>query len=392
GVSESGYSTVDASLNYQYHAFGVPGLGLKRGLAEDSVVAPYASAMALMIAPLEACENLQRLTAAGCEGRFGFFEAVDYTPARLSRGQDFHIVRSFMSHHLGMSLLAIAHLLLNQPMQRRFSADPSFQATLLLLQEKIPRATILQSQNAMHADGSSFFDSPAVPVHLPIGPDTPAPVVQLLSNGRYHVMVTNAGGGYSHWNKQAITRWREDSSCDNWGMFVYLRDVSSGAFWSAAHQPTLKKAESYAAVFPAGRAEFRRRDHFYETYSEIVVSPEDDIELRRVRITNRGSARKTIELTSYAEVVLASQAADLMQTTFSNLFVQTQIINDQLAIVCTRRPRSEGEKTPWMFHLLGPNGTAISKVSFETDRMKFIGRGQTLVAPRALTSDQALSG
>ncbi|MDP2283999.1 MAG: glucoamylase family protein, partial [Pseudohongiella sp.] len=392
GVSESGYSTVDASLNYQYHAFGVPGLGLKRGLAEDSVVAPYASAMALMIAPQEACENLQRLTAAGCEGRFGFFEAVDYTPARLSRGQDFYIVRSFMSHHLGMSLLAIAHLLLNQPMQRRFTSDPGFQATLLLLQEKIPRATILQSQNAKHADGSSFFDSPAVPAHLPIGPDTPAPVVQLLSNGRYHVMVTNAGGGYSHWNKQAITRWREDSSCDNWGMFVYLRDVGSGAFWSAAHQPTLKKAESYAAVFPEGRAEFRRRDHFYETYSEIVVSPEDDIELRRVRITNRGSARKTIELTSYAEVVLASQAADLMQTTFSNLFVQTQIINDQLAIVCTRRPRSEGEKTPWMFHLLGPNGTEISKVSFETDRMKFIGRGQTLVAPRALTSDQALSG
>lgn len=391
GVSESGYSTVDASLNYQYHAFGVPGLGLKRGLAEDSVVAPYASAMALMIAPQEAYSNLQRLKEEGCEGRFGFYEAVDYTPARMSRGQSRHIVRSYMSHHQGMSLLAIAHLLLQQPMQKRFIADPQFQATLLLLQEKIPRATILQSQISTHAQGSAFFDSPAAPVHLPIGSDTPTPVVQLLSNGHYHVMLTNAGGGYSHWNKLSVTRWREDSSCDNWGAFVYLRDVSSGEFWSTSHQPTLKQADSYAAVFPEGRAEFRRRDHAYESYSEIVVSPEDDIELRRVRITNRGNSRRTIELTSYAEVVLAAQAADLMQTAFSNLFVQTEIINEQLAILCTRRPRSEGEKTPWMFHLLGPNGTAISKVSFETDRLKFIGRGQTLAAPIALTTDKPLS-
>ena len=392
GVSESGYSTVDASLNYQYHAFGVPGLGLKRGLAEDSVVAPYASAMALMIAPLEACANLQRLKEEGCEGRFGFFESVDYTPARLSRGLTHYVVRSFMSHHQGMSLLAISHLLLNQPMQRRFASDPRFQATLLLLQEKIPRATVLESPIATHAEGRSFFDSPAAPVHLPIGSDTPTPVVQLLSNGRYHVMVTNAGGGYSLWNKMAVTRWREDTSCDNWGAFVYLRDVKSGAFWSTSYQPTLKKADSYAAVFPEGRAEFRRRDHAYETYSEMVVSPEDDIELRRVRITNRGSSRRTIELTSYAEVVLAAQAADLTQTAFGNLFVQTQIIHDRLAILCTRRPRSEGEKTPWMFHLLGPNGTAISEVTFETDRLKFIGRGQTLAAPHALTSDQPLSG
>jgi len=392
GVSESGYSTVDANLNYQYHAFGVPGLGLKRGLAEDSVVAPYACALALMITPQAACANLQRMQEAGFEGRYGFYEAIDYTPARMSRGQKHSIVRSFMAHHQGMSLLAISHVLLNQPMQRRFAADPRFQATLLLLQEKIPRATILQPQIATHAEGSSFFDSPALPVHLPIGLDTPEPIVQLLSNGRYHVMVTSAGGGYSHWNKLSVTRWREDSSCDNWGAFIYLRDVQTGEFWSTSHQPTLKQADSYAAVFPEGSAEFRRRDHAWETYSEIVVSPEDDIELRRVRVTNRASSRKTIELTSYAEVVLATQAADLMQTAFSNLFVQTEIINEQLAIICTRRPRSEGERTPWMFHLLGPNGTAISEASFETDRLQFIGRGQTVVTPQVLSTDLPLSG
>ena len=141
GISESGYNTVDVHLNYQYRPFGVPGLGLKRGLAEDLVIAPYASALALMVAPEEACLNLQRLAGDGFIGKFGFFEAIDYTPARQRRGQSCVVVRSFMAHHQGMSLLALAYLLLGRPMQRRFASDPLFQATMLLLQERIPRAS-----------------------------------------------------------------------------------------------------------------------------------------------------------------------------------------------------------------------------------------------------------
>ena len=277
GVSESGYNNVDASLNYQYHAFGVPGLGLQRGLAEDSVVAPYASVLALMVAPEAACTNLQRLAACGLEGRFGFYEAVDYTPSRLERGQSAAVVRSFMAHHQGMNLLALAHLMLSRPMQRRFEADPRFQATMLLLQERVPKTSVFQTPIAERADGGAFFDAPEASAQLPMGPDTPTPEVKLLSNGRYHVMVTNAGGGSSRWRDLAITRWREDSTCDNWGSFIYLRDVASGEFWSAAHQPTLKRGDRYEAMFSEGRAEFRRRDRDYETYSEIVVSPEDDI-------------------------------------------------------------------------------------------------------------------
>ena len=263
GMSESGYNTVDAHLNYQYRAFGVPGLGLKRGLAEDLVIAPYASALALMVAPEAACLNLQRLAAEGLEGQFGFYEAIDYTPSRLPRGQSSAVVRSFMAHHQGMSFLSLAYLLLDRPMQKRFESDPLFQATTLLLQERIPKATAFYLHTAELSDIRAISSGPEMPVRVLSSPDTPIPEVQLLSNGRYHVMVTNAGGGYSRWKDLAVTRWREDTTCDNWGTFCYIRDVTSGVFWSNTHQPTLKRAETYEAIFSEGRAEFRRRDLDY---------------------------------------------------------------------------------------------------------------------------------
>ena len=392
GVSESGYNTVDANLNYQYHAFGVPGLGLTRGLAEDLVVAPYASALALMVEPEAACENLERLSDLGLEGRFGFYEAMDYTASRMERGQTSAIVRSFMAHHQGMNLLALAYLILDRPMQRRFESDPLFKATLLLLQERIPKASAFHKHVAEHSEGSAFIDAPEKLPQAPIGANTPTPEVQLLSNGRYHVMVTNAGGGYSRWRDFAISRWREDSTCDNWGSFLYLRDVETGHSWSAAHQPTVTKADTYEAMFSEGRAEFRRRDHDYETYSEIVVSPEDDIELRRVRITNHARTRRTVELTTYSEVVLAPAVADAIQPSFGKLFVQTEIIRARRAILCTRRPRSAGEHVPWSFQLLAARTTEVTDVSYETDRMRFIGRGRTVAAPLALDDAAALSG
>ena len=394
GISESGYNTVDGHINYQYRAFGVPGLGLKRGLAEDLVITPYASALALMVAPEAACLNLQRLAREGFMGNFGFYEAVDYTPARQRRGQYRVVVRSFMAHHQGMSLLALACQLLDRPMQRRFESDRLFQAVMLLLQERIPRATALFS----HTDRLAGVRSTALVADTPIRvfgtPDTASPEVQLLSNGRYHVMVTNAGGGYSLWKDLAVTRWREDATRDNWGSFCYVREMEGGSFWSTAHQPTLQPALSFEAIFSEGRAEFRRRDRVgdgdFETYTEIVVSPEDDIELRRVRITNRSRQKRVIEVTSYAEVVIAPAAADASHPAFSNLFVQTEILRDRRAILCTRRPRSLLEEAPWMFHLMAAHGADIGELSFETDRLRFIGRTGSTAAPLAMGG--ALSG
>ena len=396
GISESGYNAVDVSLNYQYRAFGVPGLGLKRGLAEDLVVAPYASALALMVAPEAACLNLERLAAAGCAGVFGFYEAIDYTPSRLPRGQASAVVRSFMAHHQGMSVLSLAYLLLNRPMQQRFASDPAFQATTLLLQERIPKATAPYVHTSALSEAPTAATRPEIAVRVFNTPATPTPEVQLLSNGRYHVMVTNAGGGYSRWKDIAVTRWREDRTCDNWGTFVYLRDLMSGTFWSTAHQPALQgsthAADTYEVIFSESRAEFRCHQHDLDAHTEIAVSPEDDIELRRLTLTNRSRTRRTIEVTSYAEVVLAPPVADALHPAFSNLFVQTEIHREPPAILCTRRPRSVDEPAPWMFHLMAVHGADVGESSYETDRARFLGRGNTVANPQAMRGASELSG
>jgi cellobiose phosphorylase len=393
GVSESGNNTFDGHLNYQYSAFGVPGLGLKRVPPEDLVVAPYASALALMVEPEAACVNLETMSAQGFEGRHGFYEAIDYTPSHLPRNKSFAVVRSFMAHHQGMSLLSLGSLLLNRPMQRRFASDPSFQAVMLLLQERIPKATAYRSFTTELAEvQTSAHNAGEMRIRVYTSPDTPFPEVQLLSNRRYHVMVTNAGGGYSRWKDLAVTRWREDSTCDNWGGFCYIRDLTTGAFWSTAYQPALKSSKQYEAIFSEGRAEFRRRDQDFDTHTEIAVSPEDDIELRRMTITNRARTRRTIEVTSYAEVVLAPAAQDALHPAFSNLFVQTEIVRAKRAILCTRRPRSQEEKSPWMFHLLAVHGVEAVEASYETDRLKFIGRGNTIVHPAAMQGSAGLGG
>ena len=384
GVSESGYNKTDAQLNYQYRAFGVPGLGFKRGLGDDLVIAPYASAMALMVAPAAATENLRRLARDGRLGPYGFYEAIDYTPVRLPRGHESVTVASYMAHHQGMILLSLVYLLRGRPMQRRFDADPSFRATDLLLQERVPRAPAIHPHPAEVSAAAETGGEGEHNVRVFTTPDTPTPQVQLLSNGRYHVMVTNAGGGYSRWRDLAVTRWHEDTTRDAWGSACYLRDVSTGAFWSVAHQPTLVAATRYEAIFSQGRAEFRRVDGTLETHVEISVSPEDDVELRRVNLTNRGAGPRTIELTSYAEVVLATPAADAAHPAFSNLFVQTELVRPRHAILCARRPRSASEAPPTMFHLMTVHGRLAGTPSYETRRAHFVGRGRSLVDPQVM--------
>ncbi|MBK5271217.1 MAG: cyclic beta 1-2 glucan synthetase, partial [Bacteroidia bacterium] len=390
GISESCYNRINANSNYQYRAFGAPGLGLKRGLEEDAVIAPYASAMALMVAPEKACENLELLNKKGLEGRFGLYEAIDYTASRLQRGQSSAIVYSFMAHHHGMSLLSLAYLLRDKPMQKLFEAEPQFKATLLLLQERIPKATTFFAHTTDIADIN--YVASGQETRIINSPDTSVPKVQLLSNGRYHVMITNAGGGYSRWKDLAVTRWHEDVTCDNWGTFCYIRDLDSKKYWSNTHQPTLTKADKYEAAYSQGRVDFNTRQNVIETHTEIVVSPEDDIEMRRLRVTNRSGIRKTIEITSYAEVVMATAASDLMAPAFSNLFVQTEIIPHQHTIMCTRRPRSAGEQSPWMFHLMATEGKHAEEISYETDRMAFIGHGNSIVNPQAMNNPGKLSG
>lgn len=389
GISECGYNMIDAAQNYQYRAFGVPGLGLKRGLGEDLVVAPYASVLAAMVAPEKAVQNLQQITQLGAGGSYGFYEAIDYTASRLSRNQSYAVIRSYMAHHQGMSLLSLASVLLGQRMQKRFEAEPIFNSTLLLLEERIPKTT------SFYVHTSDIADTHAVTTETEIRiihtPDTPVPEVQLLSNGGYQVMLTAAGGGYSRWRGQALTRWREDSTSDNWGNFCYIRNLETGEYWSTAYQPLLKKGSNFEVAFSQGRADYRDTIDGIEMHSEIVVSPEDDIEMRRVHLTNRGSRTKYLDVTTFAEVVLAPPEADLAHPAFSKLFVETSLVEGANAIICKRRPRTSHDAPPVMFHMVKVPGKPVKEVSYETDRLKFIGRTRTTRKPQAMEVKGPLS-
>jgi len=215
--------------------------------------------------------------------------------------------------------------------------------------------------------------------------------LQLLSNGNYHLMVTNTGGGYSRWKALALTRWREDATCDNWGLFCYIRDLSRRQYWSTTYQPTLRPPDRCEVIFEAGRASFQRRDHDIQVDTDIAVSPNDDIELRRVSITNLSAVPRTLDVTSYTEIVLGDPAADIAHPAFEKLFVETEILRDDQAILCKRRARTPQELTPWMFHLLISHGTPQGEISYETDRMRFIGRGRCVANPQALDDQGALS-
>ena len=392
GISESAYNARDLELTYQYSHFGVPGLGLTRGLSEDLVVAPYATALAAMIAPRSAARNFVRLAEEGARGSMGFYEAIDYTPERLPQGSDAAVVKAYMAHHQGMTILALANTLLGGILRRRFHRVPVIGAHDLLLQERVPRDVAVQRPRAEEVHAVRHVREVVPPVERRFfTPHERTPRTHVLSNGRYSVMVTNAGAGYSRWSNLAVTRWREDATRDNWGTFVYIRDVAAGATWSAGHQPTTAAAESYEAAFMEDRVEIRRRDGSLATTLDVIVSPEDDGELRRVSIKNLSSRDRSIEITSYAEIVLAPQAADTAHPAFQNLFVQTEFVPTYGALLATRRPRSPDDPPIWAAHVAAVEGGSMDSVQYETDRARFLDRGRGKRAPSTIVDGRPLS-
>ncbi len=384
GISESCYHQVDASRTFQYRAFGVPDMGLKRGLAEELVVAPYASVMALMVAPREACANLRSMARRGWLGPFGFYEAVDFTPGRVPEKEPCAVVPCYMAHHGGMSLLGLASTLLGQPMQRRFMADPSLRAASLLLQERIP-ATQPRAHSAAAKSPSGAARRASPWRARSERPRRRFPKSTCVSNGATQVMLTNAGSGFSRWQDLALTRWREDAARDNWGLFVYLRDAESGAVWSTAFQPVRPKFEQYEVVFSQGGADIRALCHDVDARTRIAVSPEDDVEVRRIELTNTSGRTRTLEVTTYAEIVLGDPRGEASHPLFNGLFVETEVLAERESLVARRRPRSPEERWPWLFHtLLVRGGEGADRPSFETDRERFLGRNRGPDRPAAI--------
>ncbi len=392
GISESAFNARDLDQTYQYAGFGVPGLGLKRGLSEDVVVAPYATALGAMIRPEAAVRNFARLRQAGAAGAYGFREALDYTARRLPEGTMVAVVGSYMAHHQGMALVALGNVLNDGAMVARFHADPIVEATELLLQERMPRDVLVARPRAEEVKSASDVRDLVPPVLRRFtSPHDAIPRTHLLSNGRYAVMVTAAGSGYSRWGDVAVTRWREDVTCDAWGSYLFLRDTHTGAVWSAGHQPSGTEADSYEVAYSEDRAEFSRRDGSISTVLTIVVSTEHDAEIRRVSLTNLGSRAREIELTSYAEIALAPQAADVAHPAFQNLFVQTEFAPDIGALLAMRRPRAAGEPPVWAAHVAAVEEQAAGVVQYETDRARFLGRGRSVRSPASVIDGRPLS-
>jgi cyclic beta-1,2-glucan synthetase len=403
GISESAFSAQFLDGDYKYQAFGTPGLGLKQGLEQDVVVAPYATAMATMIAPRDALANFRRLAEEGAEGVFGFYESIDYTPDRLPKGQRCVIVKTYMAHHQGMSLVGLTNALFADVMTHRFRAEPMVRAVDLLLQEQISREVPIvdavdPSTRSRLAPPPASAESGAAPMSRRLTtPATPAPRTLLLSNTQYHVMLTNSGSGTSTCRGLDVSRWREDAACESWGQFCYVRDLQRGVVWSAGFQPVCRAPESYEVIFASDKATFRRRDLNIEAVLEVIVSPEHRAEIRRVTLVNHDSSPRELDLTSYVEVLLAPRGSDLSHTAFGKLFLETEWVPGPGALLCRRRMRSAAEAPLWAVHVVAVDRSArgsstVGETQYETDRARFLGRARTVANPAALEPGSILSG
>jgi cyclic beta-1,2-glucan synthetase len=384
GISESSYYRFDTGMHYQYRGFGVPGLGLRRGLGDDLVIAPYASLIALPFRPQAVMRNVARFIRDRMLGRYGFYEAIDYTRSRLPQGDKSAVIRSYMVHHQGMELLAMTNYLQDDVMVRRAHADSLVQSVHLLLQEQVPRQVPIETPHPEDARAVRRVE-PLVsisPWRVPV--DTPVPQVHVLSNGHYSVLVTGAGGGYSRWQDVDLTRWRADTTLDHWGTWIYVQDRDNDALWSAGCQPTGARPESYEPFFCIHKAEFGRRDHDISLRMEITVPPEDDVEIRRVTLINHGDSLRRLSLTSYGEVILAPQSADRRHQAFNKLFVESEYLPEVNGLLFRRRLRSAEEEPVYMVHMLVAGEGREVTGFYESDRARFLGRGGTPRSPAAL--------
>lgn len=392
GVSESGYYSFDFRLNYQYKAFGIPSLGLKRGLINDTVIAPYATVLALMVNPKDSVKNIMQLKEEGLDSPYGFYEAIDYTPERLEKGKKSSIVRSFMAHHQGMSFMALNNIINSYIMQERFHRDPVIKAVDILMQEKIPSKVIFAKDYKEKIEPFDEVIKEDIEYTKVLGLNNNIlPEVHMLSNGDYSVMVTDNGSGFSKYKDLAVTRWKEDSILNNSGMFFYIQDIDTNSVWSNSLNPCSMLPNKYKVVLSQNKISIARADGDIDTGTEIIVSPEDDVEVRRLTLTNHSQQPKILEVTSYFEVVITPQSADLAHPAFNNLFIRTEYLQRYNTLLAVRRPREEKKLPMWALHMLTVMDETLGGIQYETDRAKFIGRGNTIEKPAAVEGSHPLS-
>ena len=403
GISESSYYQFDANRGYQYKAFGVPGLGLKRGLADDFVVAPYASILALPFRPKAVMENLDRLDELQAKGQYGLYESIDYTASRLPLGQRHALVRTYMAHHQAMIMLSLGNALQSDVMQRRFHSDQRVRSVELLLHERVPQGAPLEELGEEEVSAVRRAEPEVTITPWEASADAPLPVLRVLSNGSYTVVATAAGGGWSEYTpsndggagsqeKVALTRWRADTTCDGWGTWVYLRDLETGRLWSPTRQP-MRSGEGEGDVsFAPHQVTYGRRLDDWTVRAEVTVPPDDNVEIRRLTIVNHADQIRRLRVTSYGEVVLNSQETDRRHPAFNKLFIESEFLEAEQILLYRRRPRAEGETPLYLGHAVAVRGAEVSAVEYEGDRAEFLGRGRTTAAPQLVSSKRVLTG
>ena len=384
GVSESAFAARDAADHYQYQAFGVPGLGIRRGLARDTVITPYASALALAPFPATAVNNLKELAKLGAMKTFGFIEAIDYTPGRVG-GQKHKLVHAYMAHHQGMILTAVGNALNNNKMVARFSSNAHMRSAELLLQERAPWELIPETTPEEEISEAPLERKMAPALH-PWTPASEGPTKQtlFLGNGRFASWISHSGSGAIFWHRHALTRWRQDLTRDNDGMWIYVRDKQTKDLWSVGRQPTGVMSQDAHVQFHAHKAEFHRRDHGVAIAMEVGVAAGDDLEIRLLTLTNETDRKRSLELTSCGEVALAPPLDDARHPAFSKLFVESEYIDDFHGLMFTRRPHHPNDQPPVLFHRLILDDLGAKETSFEADRGAFFGRNGKARSPRGV--------
>lgn len=390
GISESGYYRFDRSENYQYKGFGVPELGRKRGLENDLVIAPYASMMAININPLAVLDNIEDLEDAGAMGHFGFYESIDYTTSRLPVDQEKAVVKTYMAHHQGMIMVALANFLGPKSITERVHKDPRIKSTELLLQEQIPQIKPIEKQKEIQVSSRTKEAAGALVVPWQVSTMRPYKSINVISNGNLRMFMTESGSGYLEWKDNALTRWRKDPSIDRWGVWFFIQDLDRNKVWSITRRPIDVEAQEYRVIYGPHMIEIRRVTEDIRAILRTTITPKDDICVQKISITNQSNERRNLRILSYGEVVLAPQATDQQHPAFNKMFIESSFYPEQNMLHFQRRKRSADEDPLGMSHLLISDDDGEGE--FETDRQKFIGRGHEIANAVALNTNSKLNG
>ncbi len=384
GISESSYNHLDTQGTYQYRAFGIPELAIRREVGGRLVVSPYASLLALPFRPRAVRENVEHLVRLGMFGRHGLYEAIDFGRAAGGRGEEPGIVRTFMAHHQGMILAAVSNHLTGNLMVERFGRDPRTAAAAYLLYERTPSHVRLERRLPHGPDRPEAHGRPAGVEGWSPNPDRDLPSIHVLSNESLSALVTARGGGGLRWQGKAMTRWRADPSVDEWGSWIYIQDLERDLIWSAAQKPAPQGAEEEAVVFAPHRIEYRRRVQGVSSHTTVLVPRDGNVEIRRIVLTNLTGRTRRLRLASYGEVALADVDEDRRHPAFQKLFVESTYLAQAQTLHFRRRRASPEEPPIHLAHGLGETTSNVRFVRWETDREAFLGRGGSRSSPAIL--------